>query len=245
METPDALGRKIYRAIPAIMGELEAVGRERRNQAQNFNYRGIDDLYNALQPLMAKHGVFTAPMVLEERRVDKPTKSGGMQTHVVLKVQYRFYADDGSFFDAVLIGEGMDSGDKASNKAESVAHKYALTQVFAVRTEDQVDPDGTTPEPTAPPKKPVDTKPNPKLTLTPPAKNQSPDMASEPQIKRMWALSKEAGYAQPQLKELIYSLFGDAVLDDKGVDVTTKKITKSMMIELHKVLEREAKKPKK
>jgi hypothetical protein len=140
---------KIYKAIPAIMNELEAIGRERRNQAQGFNYRGIDDLYNALQPLLAKHGVFTAPMVLEERRTDKPTKSGGMQTHVVLKVQYRFYADDGSYFDTALIGEGMDSGDKASNKAESVAHKYALTQVFAVRTQDEQDPDGQTPEPTA------------------------------------------------------------------------------------------------
>ena len=40
-----------------------------------------------------------------------------------------------------MIGEGMDSGDKASNKALAVAFKYACFQVFCIPTEEMKDPD--------------------------------------------------------------------------------------------------------
>jgi hypothetical protein len=65
-----------------------------------------------------------------------------------LKIQYRFYADYGSSVEAVVIGEGMDSGDKASNKAMSIAHKYAFFQVFCIPTEEVAasDPDNYTHE---------------------------------------------------------------------------------------------------
>jgi hypothetical protein len=40
----------------------------------------------------------------------------------------------------------MDSGDKSSNKAMSVAHKYALLQAFCIPTKDIDDPDAETHE---------------------------------------------------------------------------------------------------
>ncbi len=40
----------------------------------------------------------------------------------------------------------MDSGDKASNKAMSVAHKYAFLQVFCIPTKDDKDPEVDTPQ---------------------------------------------------------------------------------------------------
>jgi hypothetical protein len=79
--------------------------------------------------------------VLSERSEERATKSGGVSIYRVLKIRYRFYADDGSFVDAVVIGEGMDSGDKASNKAMSVAQKYAFIQVFAIPTKEHKDPE--------------------------------------------------------------------------------------------------------
>ena len=42
----------------------------------------------------------------------------------------------------MTLGEGMDSGDKASNKAMAIAYKYALFQVFCIPTEEMTDPDG-------------------------------------------------------------------------------------------------------
>lgn len=40
----------------------------------------------------------------------------------------------------------MDSGDKSSNKAMSVAFKYACFQALCIPTEEMKDPDGETPE---------------------------------------------------------------------------------------------------
>ena len=48
--------------------------------------------------------------------------------------------------DAVTIGEGMDSGDKATNKAMAIAFKYACFQVFCIPTEEMNDPDSESPE---------------------------------------------------------------------------------------------------
>ena len=133
--------QSIHKQITAIMREVGAVGKNRENRAQGFMFRGIDDFYNAIQPLMAKHGVFSVPTVLEERREERTTKSGGISNYVILKIRYDFFADDGSSISAVVIGEAADSGDKASNKAMAVAHKYALLQVFAVPTLENHDPD--------------------------------------------------------------------------------------------------------
>ena len=40
-----------------------------------------------------------------------------------------------------VIGEGMDPGDKATNKALSIAFKYACFQLFCIPTEEMRDPD--------------------------------------------------------------------------------------------------------
>jgi hypothetical protein len=125
----------IYQGIAAVMRDVDAIGKTKRNQSQGFNFRGIDDVYNAIHPLMAKYGIFTLPEVLEDRTEDRQTKNGGALIYRVLKIKYTFCAEDGSSVSATVIGEGMDSGDKASNKAMSIAHKYAFFQVFCIPTE--------------------------------------------------------------------------------------------------------------
>lgn len=138
---------KIYQAINSIMNEMDAIEKGKKNAQQGFMYRGVDDVMNTLKPLLAKHKVFVVPEVLEETREERTTAKGGLLLYSVLKIKYTFYAEDGSGVSAVVIGEGMDSGDKASNKAMSVAFKYACFQVFCIPTEDMVDPDSNTPEP--------------------------------------------------------------------------------------------------
>lgn len=137
-------GPMIYRQINEVMRSLEAIGKDRRNAAQGFQFRGIDDIYNELHQHLAKHGVFTVPTVLSERTEERTTKSGGALLYRILRISYRFFAVDGSSIEATVIGEGMDSGDKSANKAMAVAHKYALLQVFAIPTVDAKDPDEET-----------------------------------------------------------------------------------------------------
>ena len=105
---------------------------------------------DTFQPLLAKHHVFVVPEVLDQQRQERTTGKGGSLLYSLLRMRYTFYAEDGSSVSAVVIGEGMDSGDKASNKAMSVAMKYAMFQVFCIPTEEMQDPDAETPEPSKP-----------------------------------------------------------------------------------------------
>ena len=148
----------IYKKIIEVMADINAIGKDRRNQQQGFQFRGIDDVMNELHSSLAKCGVFVVPQVLDEARTTGKTKSGGDMFYTRLKIKFTFYAEDGSFIESVVIGEAMDTGDKASNKALSVGLKYALLQVFCIPTEDEKDPDAQSPEPQAGSMKPAPAK---------------------------------------------------------------------------------------
>ena len=136
-ETP-----KIFSAIIGVMQDVGAVGKNDKNTQQNFMYRGIDAVMNALQPAMIKNKVFVVPTVLNEQREERQTTKGGVLFYTRLRMQYHFYcAEDGSYISTEIIGEAMDSGDKATNKAMSIAFKYACFQVFCIPTEEMKDAD--------------------------------------------------------------------------------------------------------
>ena len=136
----------IYESITKIMEEIPAIGKDQTNKTQGFKYRGIDDVMNALQPLLSKNKVFIVPQILEQTREERTTNKGGNLIYSICKIKYIFYAEDGTYIEAVTVGEGMDSGDKATNKAMAIAMKYALFQVFCIPTEEMKDPDEETPE---------------------------------------------------------------------------------------------------
>lgn len=137
----------IYKAISGVIADIGAVGKDKVNKTQGFKFRSIDDVYNVLNPALAKNKVFIVPEILEERREVKHTKNGAELTFVTCKIKYTFYAEDGSFIEAVIIGEGMDSGDKATNKAMAIGYKYVCFQVFCIPTEELMDdPDKESPE---------------------------------------------------------------------------------------------------
>src|ERR1035437_1560949 len=116
---------KIFEVIPKIMAEVGSISKDRKNVIQNYRFRGIDDVYFAMQPVLSKHGVFYTSEVLENLREERQTKAGGNLLYSILKMKFTFYADDGSNISCVTVGEAMDSSDKASNKAMSSALKYA------------------------------------------------------------------------------------------------------------------------
>lgn len=137
---------KIYGALCAAMSEIGAISKDDRNSQQNFKYRGIDAVMNALQPVLIKNHIFITPEVVDQQREERTTSKGNHLIYSILKMKYTFYADDGSSISAVVTGEGMDSGDKASNKAMSVAFKYACFQVLCIPTDEMKDPDEGSPE---------------------------------------------------------------------------------------------------
>lgn len=140
---------QVYKSIADIAGELAkiGIGKNNKNQQQGYKFRGIDDIYNALAPLLAAHGLVILPRVLERNLVEKATKSGGSLFYVTIKVDFDFVSSaDGSRHTVTTYGEAMDSGDKATNKAMSAAYKYACLQAFCIPTEGDNDADATTHE---------------------------------------------------------------------------------------------------
>ncbi len=123
------------------MADMGAIGKDSRNSTQGWNYRGVDAVMNALSPLCNKHKLIIVPEVLEQIREERVNNKGTVLIYTTLKIKYSFIAEDGSSVCATVIGEGMDSGDKSSNKAMSVGFKYACFQVFCIPTEEMIDPD--------------------------------------------------------------------------------------------------------
>lgn len=138
---------KIYAAICGVMEDIGAVGKNDVNKTQGFRYRGIDAVMNALSPAMIKHKVFCVPELMEQSREERQSAKGNLLIYSICRMRYRFYTTDGSCVEAVTVGEGMDSGDKATNKAMAVAFKYACFQTFCIPTEELMDdPDKESPE---------------------------------------------------------------------------------------------------
>ena len=138
--------KKIYPAMVAIMSSVTALEKSRQNQSQGYRFRGIDDVYNMLHEIMADKGVFCLPTVVADRHEERTNQKGTCLIYRIVTMRYTFMASDGSSVEATAIGEGMDSGDKAANKAMSAAQKYALLQAFLIPTEDEKDSENDSPK---------------------------------------------------------------------------------------------------
>ncbi len=133
--------QKIYKQMSAIKAEISAISKKDKNKFQNYMFRGIDRIYNELHPLFSKHGVFCAPKVIGQMTEERKSAKGGLNIYRLLTMEFTFYADDGSSVTMTTQGEGLDSSDKASNKAMAAAHKYCLVQSFMIPTEEKEDGD--------------------------------------------------------------------------------------------------------
>jgi hypothetical protein len=141
---------KVYQAINAVQGALAKIGisKDRTNtQGASYKFRGIDDVYNTLSPLLAEHGLCILPRMLSREHVERQSQKGNALFYVTVHADFDFVSsEDGSKHTVTTYGEAMDSGDKATNKAMSAAYKYAAFQAFAIPTEGDNDADAHTHE---------------------------------------------------------------------------------------------------
>jgi len=132
--------KQIFAAIPAIMKAVGAIGKNQVNPHQKYNFRGIDDVYNAIQPALIENGVCIVPQV-EAATHGRVVTSGGKPAFAVhVRVKHVFYATDGSFIEAVTVGEAMDNGNRATAKAMTDAYKTAVFKTFCIPV-DASDPE--------------------------------------------------------------------------------------------------------
>lgn len=134
----------IHAALIEVMKDVGAVRKGEFNSHQKFNFRGIDAVINAVSPAFRKHGVFCTPTVISsEYDSVQVGQNRTVMGHARVMVQYTFHATDGSSISTTVSAESMDSGDKATAKAMSVAYRTALLQTLCLPTDD-ADPDADT-----------------------------------------------------------------------------------------------------
>lgn len=145
--TPQPGAPHVLIAISDVMADVakEGISKSRSNTTQNYKFRGIDDVYNALAPILAKHKLVITPSCQSRSKEVVATKGGGSLFYVTVDMEFELAsAVDGSTKTARMFGEAMDSGDKATNKAMSAAYKYMAMQEFCIPTEGDNDTDQTT-----------------------------------------------------------------------------------------------------
>lgn len=187
----------VYKAINAVQRELAKVGitKNRKNIQQNYSFRGIDEVFNTLSPLLAEHELCILPRMISRTCEERTTKNGGSMNYVTVEAEFDFVSSmDGSRHVVRTFGEAMDSADKATNKAMSAAYKYAAFQAFAIPTEGDNDADAHTPQPA------------PKQSAKPipaPAQVQKPVPAPVPNEPMM----------TDQQRKILMMIYGDAPRD--------------------------------
>lgn len=128
--------KAVYAAIKHVMEDMAktGVGKDRTNTQQNFKYRAIDDVMDALSPSLSRHGLLIVPHVNERVCTERQSRAGGTLFHTLLRIDYDFIcvSDGSQHLVGPIYGEAMDSGDKSTNKAMAAAYKYACTQTFCI-----------------------------------------------------------------------------------------------------------------
>lgn len=139
----------VWEAVAEITRSVDPIAKDRTaTQGASYKYRGIDDVFAAVHPLLGEVGLLIFPgEVVESRFETRATGSGGTLNVARLRVRYTVVGPDGSWLPGEAWGEGGDSGDKATQKAHSQSYKSFVLQLFSIPTEDSSrdEPDATNP----------------------------------------------------------------------------------------------------
>lgn len=132
----------IYAAYGAVMDEVQAIGKTQRNESQNYSFRGVDAVINAVGPKLREHGIGVAPRVISQSHRDFLSDRGKTQHEAIVEMGYTLFSTvDGSHLPEMsACGEASDFSDKATSQAESVAYRTLWIQALCIPT-GMPDPD--------------------------------------------------------------------------------------------------------
>lgn len=126
----------IYELMARVMDDVTPVKKGTKHERQGYMYRGVDDVTIAADEALKKHGVIGPVPELKSISYSS-TEVGQKRTPTRIAetvVEYRVYGPRGDSIATIVPGEAMDSGDKSTPKAMSVAYRIALLQLLRIPT---------------------------------------------------------------------------------------------------------------
>ncbi len=134
----------VHIAWARVMRDVHALGKHGLYNAAGtrYNFRGVDAVLNAFGPVVRRHGVIVLPQTVRAIHSDATTSKGNPTRETTVTVSYRIIGPMGDFLDGEAEGEALDSSDKGSAKAQSVAMRVFLIAASLLPT-DEKDPDAS------------------------------------------------------------------------------------------------------
>lgn len=142
MTTTEQKTPAVYAAWAGVCEDMArgGIGKNKRADMGNggkYNFRGIDDVLIALSASLVAHKLGIGISFGRPSIMFRDKGNGKSERHVAVRAEFTLVSlVDGSREGPFrFVGEAADSGDKASNKAMSIAYKYFAIQTFAIPTE--------------------------------------------------------------------------------------------------------------
>jgi hypothetical protein len=132
----------VFAAWNRVMRDVTGVPKDGYNEQQKFKFRGVDAVVNAIGPALREHNVVVVPTIehVEPGTILIGREGTTCMQHVRVVTRFTVYGPAGDSFVGTAAAEAMDSGDKATSKAMSVAFRTFLLQAACLPTGDP-DPD--------------------------------------------------------------------------------------------------------
>lgn len=144
MPTADADDVPVHVAWARVMTGVREIRKNEKYSAAgtNYNFRGVDTVVNAFAPVLRKHGVLVLPVQVDTSYRDFKNNNNKIQRECTVTVTWMVMGPRGDTLPSTLqsAGEALDSADKGTAKAQSVALRVLLLTAAMVPT-DSPDPD--------------------------------------------------------------------------------------------------------
>jgi hypothetical protein len=139
--------------VKSIAAKMSQVGKsvgfgvpkDGHNASQGYNYTSAASVRMAVGPELARRGLAVSSHVDIIHREAFVNAKGNRQHHVMIRTTLSFYdSESGESMDVCGLGEGVDSGDKACAKAQTMAEKYAYVSAFTLAMGEDPEADEST-----------------------------------------------------------------------------------------------------
>ena len=130
--------KTLYGKLARIAGDIERVDKDGKNKHFNYSYAKPETVMRALKPLLAAHSIAIIPSITDIKQTQ-----GEKNIRTCIHTVYTIVdGESGEEFTATWAGEAQDNADKGISKAETVALRTFLLQLFQIPAEDpDTDPD--------------------------------------------------------------------------------------------------------
>ena len=120
-----------------VMKEVGYIQKDATNNFQNYTYASAQAVYGKVREALSERGI----AVCGDVELVKSELVGAKLKHLVVTKHTLTFTDGKDSLSVSALGEGMDSGDKASMKSNTAGVKYCLAKAFLISWGDEAESD--------------------------------------------------------------------------------------------------------